>query len=172
MSQKAKTETVTRGFEVTLEDLGEKPRFPSELKLDIGCGSIKQGQFLGLDLIKTEATDVVADSVQLPIKDECFNYVYSRRCIQHVKNDAQAFKEIYRMLKQHGRFELIVASIYGYLFYKFGLSESRGKYTVFHLYLKRKLRNMLKEAGFLNIKISKVKSTRKIGYDYRAICEK
>ena len=76
------------------------------------------------------------------------------------------------MLKLHGRFELIVASIYGYIFYKFGLSESGGKYKVFHLYLKRKLRKMLTEAGFLNIKISKVKSTRKIGYDFRAICEK
>ena len=173
---KTRTENVTQGFEVTLGELGEKNSFPSklsnQLRLDIGCGPSKKNNFLGLDLVRTKATDVVADSATLPIKDGCFDYVYSRRCIQHVKNDAQAFKEIYRMLKLHGRFELIVASIYGYLFYKFGLSESGGKYKVFHLYLKRKLRKMLTEAGFLNIKISKVKSTRKIGYDFRAICEK
>jgi len=143
-----------------------------QLKLDIGCGPYKESKFLGLDFVKTKETDIVADSENLPIKEGCFNYVFSRRCIQHVKSDSRAFKEIHRMLKAHGKFELIVSSIYGYLFYKFGLSQSRGKYKVFHLYLQNKLKNRLKEAGFLNIKITKVKSTRKIGYDFRAICEK
>jgi hypothetical protein len=67
---------------------------------------------------------------------------------------------------------LIVASFYGYLFYKLGLSESCGKYAVFHLYLKRKLRKMLKEVEFVHVNISKVKSARKVGYDFMAICEK
>ena len=123
--KKTRTENVTQGFEVTFDESGEKPSFPSmltnQLRLDIGCGPCKKSKFLGLDLIRTKATDVVADSANLPIKEGCFDYVYSRRCIQHVKNDEQAFKEIYRMLKLHGRFELIVASIYGYIFYKFGL---------------------------------------------------
>ena len=174
--QKAKTESTTLGFEGALEDL-EKTSFPtkldkSKLKLDIGCGLNKKCAFLGLDLLKTKATDVVADSTNLPIKDGCFDYVYSRRCIQHVKDDTQALKEIFRVLKSYGRLELIVASFYGYLFYKFRLSESSGKYAVFHLYLKRKLRKMLKDAGFANVKISKVKSVRKIGYDLIAVCEK
>jgi len=142
------------------------------LKLNIGCGSNKKSEFLGLDLIKTEATNVVADSTNLPIKDDCFDYVYSRRCIQHIKDDAQTLKEIYRVLKLYGKFELIVASFYGYLFYKLKLSKSRGRYSVFHLYLKRKLRKLVKEGGLINTNISKVKSVRKIGYDFRAICEK
>jgi ubiquinone/menaquinone biosynthesis C-methylase UbiE len=142
------------------------------LKLDVGCGSSKKEEFLGVDLVKTKATDVVADSTNLPIKDGCFDYVYSRRCIQHVDDDTQALIEIYRVLKQHGRLELIVASFYGYLFYKFGLSESSGKYAVFHLYFNRKLRRTLKKVGFININILKVKSARKIGYDLMAICEK
>lgn len=175
--QQAKTAKTKLGFEVALEDLGKKTCLPTELemssiKLDIGCGSNKKKNFLGIDLVKTVATDVVADSTALPIRNDCLDYVYSRRCIQHVKDDHQALKEIYRMLKFHGRLELIVASIYGYLFYKFGLSESCGKYAVFHLYLKRKLRKMLKEVGFANVDISKVKSTRKIGYDFKAISEK
>jgi SAM-dependent methyltransferase len=176
-NQKAKTEKTMLGFEVALEDLGTKARFPSKLdtsklRLDVGCGSNKKGEFLGVDLVKTKATDVVADSTNLPIKDGCFDYVYSRRCIQHVKDDTQALKEIYRVLKLYGRLELIVASLYGYLFYKLKLSESSGNYAVFHLYLKRKLRKMLKEVGFLHVNISKVKSVRKIGYDLMAICEK
>ncbi|MBN1244284.1 class I SAM-dependent methyltransferase [Candidatus Bathyarchaeota archaeon] len=175
--QKAKTDETVLGFEVTLEDLGKETRFPSKLdtpklKLDIGCGSSKKGAFLGVDLVKTTATDVVADSTSLPIKDGCFEYVYSRRCIQHIKDDTQALKEIYRVLKLYGKLELIVASFYGYLFYKFRSSESSGKYAVFHLYLKRKLRKLLKAAGFLTVNISKVKSVRKIGYDFIAICEK
>jgi ubiquinone/menaquinone biosynthesis C-methylase UbiE len=106
-SQKAETEKVMLGFEVALEDLGKKTCFPTELdmssvKLDIGCGSNKKKNFLGVDLVKTKAADVVADSTALPIKDNCLGYVYSRRCIQHVKDDIQALKEIYRMLKRHG----------------------------------------------------------------------
>jgi ubiquinone/menaquinone biosynthesis C-methylase UbiE len=142
------------------------------LKLDVGCGSNKKGEFLGVDLFRTKATDVIADATSLPIKDGCFDYVYSKRCIQHIKNDSQAFKEMYRVLKLHGRLELIVASFYGYLFYKFRLSESSGKYAVFHLYSSGKLRKMLKEVGFINFNFSKVNSVRKIGYDLMVICEK
>jgi len=130
-TQKAKTDETVLGFEVALKDLGKETCFPRKLdtpklKLDIGCGSNKKGAFLGVDLVKTKATDVVAraDSTSLPIKD-----------------GTQALKEIYRVLKSYGKLELIVASFYGYLFYKFRLSESSGKYAVFHLYLKRKLRN-------------------------------
>jgi ubiquinone/menaquinone biosynthesis C-methylase UbiE len=176
-SQKAKTQKTMLGLEVKLEDLGKKTRVPTELdmssvRMDIGCGSNKKKNFLGVDLVKTKTADVVADVTTFPVKDDCLDYVYSRRCIQHVKDDMQALQEIYRMLKFHGRLELIVASIYGYLFYKFRLSESCGKYAVFHLYLKRKLRKMLKEVGFVQVNISKVKSARKIGYDFVAICEK
>jgi len=123
------------------------------LKLDIGCGSNKKEGFLGVDLVKTKATDVVADAANLPFKDGCIDYVYSRRCLQHITNDIQALKEIYRVLKLHGKLELIVASFYGYLFYMLGLSESSGKYGVFHLYSSRKLRKMLKQVGFGNIYI-------------------
>jgi SAM-dependent methyltransferase len=176
-NKRATTGESVSGFEVTLEDIGKATGFPTKfgtpkLKLDIGCGLNKKDGFLGVDLVKTKATDVVADSENLPIKDDCLEYVYSRRCIQHVKDDAQALKEIYRVLKLYGKFELIVASFYGYLFYKLRLSESRGRYVTFHVYLKRKLRKLLKHAGFLNINISKVKSVRKIGYDFMAVCEK
>jgi hypothetical protein len=53
-----------------------------------------------------------------------------------------------------------------------GLSESSGRYAVFHLYHKRKLEKMLKKAGFVNINVSKAKSVRRIGYDYVVLCKK
>ena len=142
------------------------------LKLDIGCGSDKKEGFLGVDLVKTEATDVVADATNLPFKDNCADHIYSRRCIQHIKDDVKALKEMYRVLKANGKLQLIVASFYGFLYYKLGLSESSGKYQVFHLYSNRKLRKMLKETGFAHVNISKINSVRKIGYDLIAVCEK
>lgn len=175
--QKVKTNETTLGIEVTLEDLGKEKLLPNKLdtpklKLDIGCGSSKKSDFLGVDLVKTEATDIVADSTKLPIKNDCFDYVYSRRCIQHIKDDSQALREIHRVLKMNGKIELVVSSFYGYLFYKLKLSKSRGRYAIFHLYLRRKLLKLLKEVGFIKANISKVRSVRKIGYDFKAICEK
>lgn len=142
------------------------------LKLDIGCGSNKREGFLGVDLVKTAATDVVADATNLPFKDNCVDYVYSRRCIQHIKDDVKALKEIYRVLKVNGKVQLIFASFYGFLYYKLGFSESSGKYKVFHLYHGRKLRKMLHETRFTNIHISKIESIRRTGYDLMAICKK
>lgn len=142
------------------------------LGLDVGCGANKQEGFLGVDISKTEAVDVVADATNLPFRDCCFDYVYSRRCIQHIKNDAAALEEMYRVLKNGGKLRLIVASLYGFLFYKLGLSESSGKYGTFHLYYSRKLKRMLKKTGFVNVNVSKVKSVRRIGYDYVVVCEK
>jgi len=176
-TQTVKTDKTKLGFEVTLENLGKTPHTSraldtNQLKLDLGCGANKKRTFLGVDLVKTNATDVVADSTNLPIKDDSFDYVYSRRCIQHVKNDTQALREIYRLLKPNGKLELIVASFYGYVFYKSGLSKGSRKYDVFHLYRKHKLRKMLTEIGFANVNLNKIKSPRKIGYDFKATCQK
>lgn len=142
------------------------------LRLDIGCGSNKKEGFLGLDINKTEATDIIADATNLPFKDNCIDYIYSRRCIQHVRNDVKALEEIYRVLKIGGKLQLTVASIYGFLYYKLGFSESSGKYEVFHLYFARKLRKMLEKAGFVDIHVSKIKSARKFGYDIIVTCGK
>jgi hypothetical protein len=38
------------------------------MKLDVGCGSNKKEDFLGVDLVKTEATDVFADATNLPFR--------------------------------------------------------------------------------------------------------
>ncbi|MEM3577556.1 MAG: methyltransferase domain-containing protein [Candidatus Bathyarchaeia archaeon] len=142
------------------------------LNLDVGCGSNKREGFLGVDINKTGLVDVIADATNLPFRDCCVDYIYSRRCIQHIKDDFKALKEMHRVLKNGGKLQLIVASFYGFLFYKFGLSESSGKYEIFHLYYNRKLKKMLKKAGFDNVNVFKVKSVRRIGYDYVAFCEK
>jgi predicted SAM-dependent methyltransferase len=142
-------------------------------RLDIGCGSNKKNGFLGVDVGRTEATDVIADAANLPFRGGSVDYVHSRRCVQHIREDVKALKEMYRVLRTNGKLEVITASFCGFLFYRLGLSESSGKYEVFHLYSNRRLRKMLKEAGFsAKVDISKIKSVRRWGHDLMAICEK
>ena len=142
------------------------------LNLDLGCGCNKQKNYLGIDIGKNGAADIIADLENLPIKNNCVNQVYSRRAIQHVKNHEIVFKEIHRTLKPGGEIKIIVASFWGLLFYKFGLSQSRGRYPVFHLYTKRNLNKQLYQLNFIDIKISKIRSKRKIGYDFQAVAKK
>lgn len=92
------------------------------VNLDLGCGLNKQKNYLGIDIQKNGAIDIIADLENLPIKSNCINQIYSRRAIQHVENYNKAFKEIFRILKSEGEFELKVASFWGLLFYKTGLS--------------------------------------------------
>ena len=52
-------------------------------RIDIGCGDSKRVGFVGVDVRKTKAVDVIADARKLPFRDSCFNYVYSSHLIEH-----------------------------------------------------------------------------------------
>jgi len=134
------------------------------LKLDVGCGNNKKLGYIGIEVDKSEATDILASAECLPFKQNSVSIIYSRRVIQHVKNDEKAFQEMFYVLKPQGKVYIIVASFLGYLYFKLGLSASKHKYHTFHLYYKSKLVTMLKHAGFSNIKVSKITS-RRFSYD-------
>jgi len=142
------------------------------VNLDLGCGLNKQKNHLGIDIRKNSDTNILADLENLPIKNSCINQVYSRRAIQHVENCDNVFKEIYRILKPGCEFNLIVASFWGLLFYKTGLSQSRGRYSVFHLFTKSNLNKQLKQCNFVDVRIHKIKSKRGIGYDFQVFAKK
>ena len=142
------------------------------VNLDLGCGLNKQNNHLGLDIRKNSDANILADLENLPIKSSCINQVYSRRAIQHVENCDNVFKEICRILKPGSELKLIVASFWGLLFYKTGLSQSRGRYSVFHLFTKSNLNKQLKQCNFVDIRIHKIKSKRGIGYDFQVFAKK
>lgn len=142
------------------------------MNLDLGCGYKKQENHLGVDIRKNSAADIIADLENLPIRGNCINKVYSRRALQHVENHFKAFKEIHRILKPRGEIKIIVASLWGLLFYKSGLSQSKGKYPIFHLFTKRNLNKQLKQLNFIDIRIHKIRSLKKIGYDFQAMAKK
>lgn len=113
--------------------------------LDIGCGmghtslllSKLTPQLVGIDIsaegvkVSKERVNrgfVVADSVRLPFRDECFDCVVMKDVLEHIENDLQAIREVHRVLKYKGilvlyipyslddsiSFESIVKKVFGY----------------------------------------------------------
>ena len=113
------------------------------MNVNLGCGFEYLPGFLGIDLIKSSSTNLIADISRLPIKKGCISKVYSRRCIQHIKDDKKVFNEIFRILKPNGKYTIILSSFIGWIYYKTGLSASAGHYAVFHLYTEHKIKRML-----------------------------
>jgi SAM-dependent methyltransferase len=142
------------------------------LKLDIGCDSNKREGFLGVDINAGRDVDFVMDVCKLEFEENSVDEVFSRRCIQHVEDDKKALSEIFRVLTPNGTFTLIVASWYGWLFYRLRLSSSYGRYKTFHLYWDSRIRNMLKEAKFTIASLRHIPSVRGIGYDIEVVCKK
>ena len=136
------------------------------MKLDIGCGSRKAGSdYIGLDIWKSSNIDVLASAVALPFKSDTFAEIYTRRCIQHIKHDQRVFAEILRVLNKNGKVKLIVASWRGWLFYQTRWLFREKPYNIFHIYTFRKLLSIFEKQGFQSIKIGKINSTRRFGYD-------
>jgi ubiquinone/menaquinone biosynthesis C-methylase UbiE len=82
--------------------------------VDLGCGSNKIiASAIGVDLKSGKSAEIISNAENLPFKNNSINLLYSRRCIQHVKNDVTVFKEIHRILTKGGRFILILASWQG-----------------------------------------------------------
>ncbi|KKR88138.1 MAG: hypothetical protein UU34_C0001G0135 [Candidatus Curtissbacteria bacterium GW2011_GWA1_41_11] len=93
--------------------------------LDVGCGFGEFGGVffsrqieVGLDIdhkeiLRASATGkykktVIADAKNLPFKDYTFNTVISISTLEHIPNNSQVFKEIYRVLKPGGCFYFTV----------------------------------------------------------------
>jgi ubiquinone/menaquinone biosynthesis C-methylase UbiE len=142
------------------------------MKLDVGCGANKVKDSIGVDLYKTDVVDVVASALSLPFRDCCFNEVHSRRCIQHIRDDREALKEMHRVLEQDGRATVIVASWRGWFYYKVKWMFRKKPYALFNYYSKTTLIRKMADAGFSNVNVNTVKSTRRFGYDIIAEANK
>jgi len=72
------------------------------MKLDVGCGEQKRGD-IGVDVRRTGAIDVLADTHFLPFKSEVFDQVVSVTLLEHCLNPFNALKEQARVLKKDGK---------------------------------------------------------------------
>lgn len=77
----------------------------SELRLNIGCGTKRLDGYVGVDAVKTDAVDVVADVLDLPYDDNAADEILAVHVLEHVPlplaDDALA--EWVRVLKPGGR---------------------------------------------------------------------
>src|SRR5437899_1940254 len=141
--------------------------------LEIGCGTgcdllqfAKHGaRAVGVDvtsehlrLARERAGEIAqvlsADARNLPFPDSSFDYVYSHGVLHHIDEPATAAKEILRVLRPGGRFNVHVYALWSYfpvyLFYRHGLEwrrwvENSRDPVYIELYTRRKLRKLFGE---------------------------
>lgn len=76
--------------------------------LDVGCGEKKLQGALGLDIVRTPAADVIADAMNLPFRDEVFDYFYASHVLEHFGHShvEKVLREWMRVLKTRGTIEI------------------------------------------------------------------
>lgn len=71
-------------------------------RLNIACGQQKMEGFVGIDKVKTDATDIVFDLETYPwsfIPDNCVDEITISHYVEHVKDLPKFMDEIYRIVK-------------------------------------------------------------------------
>jgi ubiquinone/menaquinone biosynthesis C-methylase UbiE len=98
----------------------EAAKMVSGMVLEIGTGTgygidiiaPSCDKFTTLDKFSSEATATLPENVEfvqatvppLPFKDESFDYVVSFQVIEHIADDREFIKEVYRVLRKGGKF--------------------------------------------------------------------
>lgn len=93
------------------------------MKLDVGCGNYKHGD-IGVDLLKSNCTDVVCDAEFLPFRNSSFSEVCSHNVLEHSPNPLNFLKEQYRVLKNGGKINCITDNAQ---YYKWSVLKFRGE---------------------------------------------
>lgn len=79
----------------------------TNLRIDIGCGSAKKSNTIGLDFAPNPGVDYVLDlsSEPLPFKDQTVIYTHSSHFFEHLKNPIPIFQEINRVSMENAELE-------------------------------------------------------------------
>jgi SAM-dependent methyltransferase len=154
-----------------LYNAAEFTKHPGEKILEVGCGTgadllqfAKHGALAtGVDLttkhvelarIRVGKLAVVhkADARHLPFENESFDYVYSHGVLHHCDEPEQVVREIFRVLRPGGRFNVHVYALWSYItlrgFFRYGRKwkrhiENSEAPVHIDLYTERKLRRLL-----------------------------
>lgn len=82
------------------------------VKIDLGCGGKKQPDHIGLDRLKLDGVDIVADLgvVPLPFEDASVDEIYTSHFMEHLTapHRCQLMNECFRVLKADGKMTIIV----------------------------------------------------------------
>lgn len=105
---------------------------------------------------------IPGDAHELPFEDNCFDVVYCRYVLEHVKNPLQVLKEMYRVLKPNGKAfvqenNILVNVIYpvcrnfDYVWEKFSILQNKIGGDAL---IGKRLFPLFKSSGFKNIELS------------------
>lgn len=122
--------------------------------LDCACGGgqkrwceSKGYMYIGIDYYLDYGVDIIADAMNLPIKDNTISCVTSAAVMEHISDPWLGCKEIYRILIPGGFYIGSVAFLYPF--------HERSHYNMSHLGIKK----MLEQAGFSVKKIEPWKNS-------------
>ena len=102
---------------------------PHAAILDFGAGNPRAEELfphvVRLDFVHYAATDVVCNTSNLPLADECFDFVVSESVFEHVADPWHYARELYRVLKPGGTIAVDTAflqPVHGDPFHFFGMT--------------------------------------------------
>ena len=86
--------------------------------LDLGCGLRKQQNAIGIDMNANAHPDVIGNIEQgLPFRDKSFDKVVGYSVLEHLSNLDGCVREVGRVLRRGGTFEVFVPHFSNALFY-------------------------------------------------------
>lgn len=90
-----------------------QPKNWNPVILNLGCGNHKSDDEIGVDIIRTEKTDIVCDigGGNLPFADNSVDIIRSRHSFEHVDDVVSLMSEVYRLLKPGGILEVTVPHV-------------------------------------------------------------
>jgi len=150
------------------------------LKLNVGCAWKKMDGYIGVDIRKAKAADVVAPSWDLPYEDSVVDEVYTSHMMEHLKEEEveSTLTEFSRVLKPGGKLVIRVPDfeVYAALFldrgwnwkstwglrYIFGYQRRKADYH-FTGWWKDRLRRILPNYGFMVTELKNVDSRQPKG---------
>jgi ubiquinone/menaquinone biosynthesis C-methylase UbiE len=83
------------------EGLMDKQSKNKLISVDAGCGVNKKGN-IGLDIVITDAFDILCDLEQIPLKDNSADSIITEHVIEHITNPYNVIREFRRILKTGG----------------------------------------------------------------------
>ncbi len=78
------------------------------MKIDLGSSFHKLPGYLGVDILKVDTVDVVADARDLPFKDSSVEGIYSNHCIEHIADQLDVIREMWRVCRNGAILHILV----------------------------------------------------------------
>lgn len=79
------------------------------MKLDIGCGNNKHEGCIGLDIVKLNSVDIIADiSKGLPFRDNTFEEIFCHDLLEHFESPIDILEEIWRVARPDAKVSIRV----------------------------------------------------------------